>query len=367
MVGLEYLSSFYRGKKVFLTGHTGFKGTWLLQTLAKLGAVIKGYALAPEHPADLYHQVHGDQFCRTSILHDLRDAERLRREILHFEPDYIFHLAAQPLVMRGYAEPLYTFEVNTQGTANVLDALRYLDKDCATVMITTDKVYENHDEGRAFREDDKLGGHDPYSASKAACELIIDAYRRSFFDPAKSHAWQKPLASARAGNVIGGGDFAENRLVPDIVKAILNEQTIVLRHPESTRPWQHVLEPLGAYLLLGARLAELPKSFSMAYNIGPDEGDVLTVEELTRLAIESAGKGQYVVKPDVHAPKEAATLMLNTDRVRQHLHWRPVYNSKEAVMKTMDWYLDSADAALKCKAQIDDYFQAAASFMNPKA
>lgn len=367
MVGLEALSSFYRGKKVFLTGHTGFKGTWLLQILAEMGAIVKGYSLAPEHPGDLYNLVNGEQLCHASILHDLRDAERLRREILHFEPDYIFHLAAQPLVLRGYAEPLYTFEVNTQGTANVLEALRYLEQDCVTVMITTDKVYENHDDGRAFREEDKLGGHDPYSASKAACEIIIDSYRRSYFHTEKAHAWKKPLASVRAGNVIGGGDFAENRLVPDIVKSIMNGQTVLLRHPESTRPWQHVLEPLGAYLLLGARLTEMPQTFSTAYNIGPDEGDVLTVEELTRLAIQRAQRGRYEVRRDANAPKEAATLMLNTDRIRRHLNWRPVYRSEEAVIQTMDWYMNPADAALKCKAQIEAYFQTAASMMNPKA
>lgn len=359
MVSLSELSPYYRGKKIFLTGHTGFKGTWLLQILSRMGAIVKGFALAPEHPGDLFHLIEGDSLCHSSVLHDIRDAERLRREILHFEPDYIFHLAAQPLVLKGYAEPLYTFEVNTQGTANVLDALRYLEKDCVAVMITTDKVYENKNDGRAFVETDKLGGHDPYSASKAACEIIISSFRSSFFPEGKAGAWRKPLAAVRAGNVIGGGDFSDHRIIPDIVKALRDERPIILRNPGSTRPWQHVLEPLGAYLLLGARMSEMPDTYSTAYNIGPEEGDILTVEELTLLAIGMAGKGEYEVKRNPNQPHEATALALNIDKIKKELGWSPVYDSRTAIEKTIGWYLDAAHADVKCQSQINEYFQAA--------
>jgi len=358
MVSLAALSPYYRGKKVFLTGHTGFKGAWLLQILSRMGAVVKGFALAPEHPGDLYHLIDGDGLCHASVLHDIRDADRLRKEILHFEPDYIFHLAAQPLVLKGYAEPLYTFEVNTQGTANVLDALRYVEKDCVAVMITTDKVYENLEDGRPFVESDKLGGHDPYSASKAACEVIISSYRSSFFAPGLS-SWNKPVAAVRAGNVIGGGDFSDNRIIPDIVKALREERSILLRNPDSTRPWQHVLEPLATYLLLGARMTESPEKYSTAFNIGPEEGDVLTVEALTQLAISVAGKGSYEVKRNPNQPHEAAALALNIEKIKKELGWTPVYSSAKAIEKTIAWYMDSAHADVKCQVQINDYFQAA--------
>jgi CDP-glucose 4,6-dehydratase len=356
MVTLAQLQNTYKGKKVFLTGHTGFKGTWMLQILAQLGAIVKGFSLAPEHSYDLYNLVGGDKLCHSSLFHDIRDAERLRKEILYFEPDFIFHLAAQPLVLKAYKEPLYTFEVNTQGTANVLEALRMLEKDCLAVMITTDKVYENKDNGQAFLEDDKLGGFDPYSASKAACEIIISSYRASFFDTNQTQKYLKPVASVRAGNVIGGGDFADNRIIPDIIKSLRLDEPIVLRNPHATRPWQHVLEPLGVYLQLGAHLLHNPKACTTAYNIGPIDGDVLTVEELTQIAISEAGKGSYTILEQENKPHEAASLVLNIDKIKQDLNWTPRYNSKQAIEKTIQWYLDNGHADVKCTMQINDYF-----------
>ncbi len=354
MVNFTFLKPFFEGKKVFLTGHTGFKGTWMLQILSMMGARVKGYALAPEHDEDLYHLVQGDTLCEQSVIGDIRNQEQLSEALLDFRPDYIIHMAAQPLVLRGYQDPLYTFEVNTQGTAHVLDALRRLPQDCVSIIVTTDKVYENNDSGASFVESDKLGGYDPYSASKAACEIIISSYRSSYFST--SIPYTKPVVSVRAGNVIGGGDFADHRIVPDIIRAIQNDQVLVLRNPDAIRPWQHVLEPLGIYLLLAARSKQEALRFSKAFNIGPESDDVLTVEELTRLAIEMAGKGTYTIERSETQQHEAAILKLSINKLKHELQWKPKFNAKEAVKETLAWYLSEEEASLKCQKQIQDYF-----------
>ncbi|MEN9339032.1 MAG: hypothetical protein RIQ62_344 [Bacteroidota bacterium] len=364
MVTLEHLRPYFSGKKVFLTGHTGFKGSWLLQILHLLGAKVKGYSLAPEKATDLYCLIEGDSLCTESVIHDLRDADFLKESLLNFEPDFVFHLAAQPLVLKGYDEPLYTFEVNGQGTANVLDALRDLKKSCVAVMITTDKVYENLDDHRLFQEDDKLGGYDPYSASKAVAEIIISSYRSSFFHPTKINQHQKSIASVRAGNVIGGGDFADNRIVPDIIKALQANESITLRNPHAIRPWQHVLEPLGAYLLLASRMVDAPEKFNTAYNLGPEKTDVLTVEELAKVAIARAGSGSLQVVDNANKPHEAATLMLDISKAKNELQWQPLFSAKEAIEKTVDWYLSEEQAVVKCLQQIQDYFGASRTQAN---
>ncbi len=356
MVTLKQLRPYFEGKKVFLTGHTGFKGTWLLQILSRMGAEVKGFALAPEKQEDLYHQIHGDALCFNSVIHDIRDAETLRMELLRFEPDYVFHLAAQPLVLKGYEDPLYTFEVNGQGTAHVLEALRFLEKKCVAIMITTDKVYENADDGRLFREEDKLGGYDPYSASKAVSEIIISSFRNSYFNPGQYEKHHKSIASVRAGNVIGGGDFADNRIVPDIIRSLQNDLTITLRNPHAIRPWQHVLEPLGAYLLLASKLWDEPTRFCTAYNLGPEADDIVSVEELTRIAIARAARGAVEVIDQLHKPHEAHTLLLDIAKAREELGWHPKYNAKTAIEKTVEWYLSEEDASVKCLQQIASYF-----------
>ncbi len=356
MVTLSYLKNYFQGKKVFVTGHTGFKGSWMIQILNQLGAELKGYSLAPEHHYDLYPQIDGNSFCK-SIIHDIRDSEKLQEEILNFEPDFIFHLAAQPIVLEGYRNPLYTFEVNTQGTANILNALRYYSKKCVLVCITTDKVYENNDEDTLFSEHHKLGGYDPYSASKAAAEIIISSYRNSFFNNNDFQIHQKSIASVRAGNVIGGGDYAPNRIIPDIVKAIQFDNPIILRNPHAIRPWQHVIEPLGAYLYLATKMVDEPKAFNSAYNIGPQESDVLTVEELTQIAIQTVGKGKVQIESNQKKLHEAATLMLNIAKIKQEIGWEPVYNSKTAIEKTINWYFDERSPAIKCIELINEYFQ----------
>lgn len=360
MVTLTHLTKYFRGKKIFFTGHTGFKGSWLLQIFSLMGAEVKGFSLAPENESDLYNLIEGDSLCKSSILHDIRDAVKLRHELLHFEPDFVFHLAAQPLVLESYKEPLYTFEVNTQGTANVLDALKYLQKKCVVVCVTTDKVYENHDGDIAFKESDKLGGHDPYSASKAAAEIIISSYRNSFFNNNNYESHQKSIVSVRAGNVIGGGDFAANRIIPDIVKAIKSNTEIILRHPQATRPWQHVIEPLGAYLLLASKMVDNPVKYNTAYNIGPNNTDILSVESLAKIAIAQTGFEKLVMAENKDKPHEAATLKLDISKVQADTGWQPKYNATKAIEMTMDWYFDPRAASAKCLEHIKNYFQAEA-------
>ena len=327
----------YKGKKVFLTGHTGFKGSWMLVWLQQLGADIKGYSLAPQNENDHYFLVGGDSLCE-SVIADIRDKQRLKDEILSFQPDFIFHLAAQPLVRQSYVEPLYTFETNVIGTANLLEAVKDVAKPCSIVVITTDKVYENIEQHYPYKESDKLGGYDPYSASKAAAEIIVSSYRDSFFNPSQYKQHSKGLASARAGNVIGGGDRAKDRIIPDIIRGIEKNETIVIRNPQSVRPWQHVLEPLSGYLLLGKLLAEKPQKFSTAWNFGPLTHDVLTVKEIVDKAISVFGKGKYETPAQLNQPHEAKLLQLDIHKAMTDLNWEPKLNSTSAIEWTMQWY-----------------------------
>ena len=357
VVTLDYLRSVFSGKRVFLTGHTGFKGSWLLQILHHLGANVKGYSLAPEKQNDLYNQIKGDDLCYSSVIADICDQQRVQTELVRFDPHFVFHLAAQPLVRRGYEQPSYTFMVNSQGTAHVLDAMRSLPSPAVGVMITTDKVYDNPERGLPFAEDDKLGGYDPYSASKAAAEIVIDSYRRSFFNPAEHARHQKSIAAARAGNVIGGGDYSDNRIIPDIVRSISFGETVGLRNPHSIRPWQHVLEPLGAYLLLAARMVSDPVKYSTAYNLGPNPEDMLTVAELTKIFIDSYGAGSQQNAEEANAPHEAKLLLLNSNRALEHMGWKSQMDARTAIQWTAEWYADKQNSAhAKCLAQIERYF-----------
>lgn len=334
---MNNLENIYKGKKVFLTGHTGFKGAWLLQILYILGAEVKGYALKPENDNDLYNLLEGDTLC-DSIIGDLRDRSTLIQEISSFKPDFVFHLAAQPLVRLSYDIPAQTFEVNAIGTANLLDAVRMLSNPCSVILITTDKVYHNNEWLYPYRENDRLGGYDPYSASKACAELVIDSYRNSFFNPKQYEKHRKALAVGRAGNVIGGGDWAKDRLIPDIAKAFALGKAVTIRNPKSVRPWQHVLEPVMGYLLLGKKLFTDPLKFNQAYNFGPRLSDALPVEDMLKLAIQSWGRGEYIVEIDGSQPHEAGLLKLDTSKVSVELNWSPKLNAEEAVKMTMDWY-----------------------------
>lgn len=346
----------YKGKKVIVTGHTGFKGSWLLALLHQLGARIKGYALEPDNDDCIFNSIGAKEFCEESVIHDIRDRHFLEKEILDFQPDYIFHLAAQPLVRLSYAIPSETFDVNVLGTGYVLDALRLLKNKCSVVVITTDKVYKNKETAIAYRETDMLGGYDPYSTSKACAELLVESYRSSFFNKAKYHEHQKALVTARAGNVIGGGDFSKDRIIPDLVRAFESSQTLTIRHPEAIRPWQHVIEPLVGYLKLGLKIDSDYIQVPEAYNFGPKENDHLSVEELIKVAINVYGKGGYeVIKTDeLH---EAGILKLNIDLAQSALGWVPQYNAAEAIQKTIEWYKEKGDKRKFTQLQVAHYLK----------
>lgn len=350
----NYQLSIYKGKKVFVTGHTGFKGSWLVAWLHTLGAVVKGYALEPQTQEDLFYVIEGDSLCE-SIISDVRNKEQVKNEIIKFQPDFIFHLAAQPLVRLSYNCPTETFDVNVIGTANVLDAVRFLEKPCAVICITTDKVYENREWHYPYRETDRLGGYDPYSASKAAAEIIISSYRSSFFNPSSYPLHKKSIAAARAGNVIGGGDWSKDRIIPDIVRSLIKKETIIVRNPYAVRPWQHVLEPLSGYLQLGIKMAENPIKYADAFNFGPYIEDTLTVRDLVEIAIHQYGYGNYETPTQVNQPHEAGLLKLDINKAINELSWKPKWNAKRAIEETIHWYQHQKSEKNYTFAQISSY------------
>jgi CDP-glucose 4,6-dehydratase len=357
MVNLTQLQPYFEKKKVLITGHTGFKGAWLLQIMHLLKAEIYGYALTTIHEYDLFNQIKGADLCKQHIIGDIRDYEHLKKVILDIQPDFIFHLAAQPLVIESYQNPLNTFETNGIGTAHVLDALRYLKTPCICINITTDKVYENPEDGKPFLETDKLGGYDPYSASKAVAEIVISSYTRSFFNPNNYSEHQKSIASVRAGNVIGGGDFADHRIVPDIISSLKNKEDIKVRNPNAIRPWQHVLEPLGGYILLATKMSEQPNQFCDAYNFGPSTKDVLSVKELVEIAIKTLGGGTWTDTSLSYQFHEAKNLQLDITKAKEKLNWVPKMTARESVINTMLWYSNKAPSIDKCRAEIKEYFK----------
>lgn len=322
---------FWRDKKVLITGHTGFKGAWLSEMLLARGAEVFGIALPPEGADSLHDRLGLDKRMAGRLL-DIRDASALGAEIRSFAPDIVLHLAAQALVRRSYGDPVGNWATNVMGTVHVLDALRQLDKPVTAIVVTTDKVYENNEWVYAYRENDPLGGHDPYSASKAACELVTASWRRSFGTDGLR------IASARAGNVIGGGDWAEDRIVPDIIRALASGRSIEIRNPASIRPWQHVLDPLAGYLALAEKvhLAEGGR-FQDGYNFGPEADDIYSVRELVE-AMFRHWPGHWVDASDPAAPHEAGRLSLSIDKARSELGWTPVWRFEEAIRQTVHWY-----------------------------
>jgi CDP-glucose 4,6-dehydratase len=316
-----------KGKRVLLTGHTGFKGGWLALWLHQLGAEVHGFALASNTQPSLFEVARVDRALASHTVADLRDEAAVKACVQRVQPELLLHLAAQPLVRESYRDPLATWATNVQGTAHVLDALR--GTACkAAVVITTDKVYENREWDHPYREGDPLGGHDPYSASKAACELVVQSYRQSFLA-----AQGCRVASARAGNVIGGGDWAADRLLPDVLKAMDEGRPVPLRHPHSTRPWQHVLEPLSGYLRLAAGLLRGEPDLETAWNFGPEAGDALPVSAI----VEQLG-AQATQQPGEH-PHEAGRLELDIARARHRLQWSPRWRLPQALQATRDWHL----------------------------
>jgi CDP-glucose 4,6-dehydratase len=326
-----FRTEFWASQRVLLTGHTGFKGSWMTLWLERLGAEVFGFALPPDQTPNLYSYL--EPFATlTSQFGDIRSRTELKTFIAKAKPTVAIHMAAQPLVRRSYAEPVETFATNTLGTAHVLDALRDAPDLCATLVITTDKVYENAENGGAFAEDDPLGGHDPYSASKAAAELVVRSYAQSFFEPAK-----RPVATARAGNVLGGGDWSEDRLIPDIWRAAHTGRPVVLRYPQSTRPWQHVLDPLAGYLIFLERLVSEPRGTPRALNFGPSDPDgTMTVAQVSNVITE--GLGTTWIQADGPQPAEMRHLALNAEKAMSSLSWRSRLDARQTLEWTLDWY-----------------------------
>jgi CDP-glucose 4,6-dehydratase len=334
-VEVEEIHKIFKGKRVFITGHTGFKGSWLVNILSGFGSEIMGLALPSQNKKDIFQCTDTKKLCKT-IYADIRNVETLEHEILDFKPDFLFHMAAQPLVRESYQKPLDTYSINVQGTANILEVLRKIDWPCVSVMITTDKVYHNLENGHHYSENDRIGGFDPYSASKGCAELVIDSYRNSFFLQRERSSFCS-ISVARAGNVIGGGDWSKDRIIPDIVSALSAKKAITLRNPNSTRPWQHVLEPLIGYVTLAAYQKKESLKYATAFNFGPAKNDQLSVLQLAELAIETWGSGRISIETDVTL-HEAQLLNLNIQKAEELLGWKPKLTSKEAVQWTIEWY-----------------------------
>lgn len=325
-------NNIYQGKKVLVTGHTGFKGSWLTLWLNKLGAKVCGYSLEPNTEPSMFNELNLVDVCENHF-GNILDAEKLNKVFEEFQPEIVFHLAAQPIVRLSYKEPVLTYQTNVIGTLNVLEAARNCKSVKAFVNITTDKCYENKEVARGYTEDEPMGGYDMYSSSKGCVEIMSSSYRRSFLQEDGTYA----MATARAGNVIGGGDWAEDRLIPDCVRYINKNQPIEIRNPIAVRPWQHVLEPLSGYLLLGQKLFEEGKKYAEGFNFGPNEDSVLKVADVAKKVVENYGMGEVVVhkRDNLH---EANLLMLNVDKAKRVLGWTPTLTAKEAIKNTVEWY-----------------------------
>jgi len=348
---------FFRGRRVFLTGHTGFKGAWLTLWLHQLGAQVTGYALAPPTDPSLFELARLDQLIH-SVIGDVRDAERLRTALAEASPEIVIHMAAQPLVRESYLNPAETFATNVMGTVHLLEAVRNAPGVRAVVNVTTDKCYENREWPWGYRENEPMGGYDPYSSSKGCSELVTAAYRNSFFNEACYSDHGVALASARAGNVIGGGDWAADRLIPDCIAALLNDEPVRIRNPHAIRPWQHVLEPLSGYLTLAQRLHEKGARYAGAWNFGPGDDDAREVEWIVqRMCSRWQGGASYVVDQGEH-PHEAHYLKLDCSKAKGKLGWRPRWSLETAIEKIIDWtlaYQKGEGLREVCLQQIADY------------
>lgn len=335
---MENIQKFFRNKKVLITGHTGFKGSWLTKILLNWGADIAGISLKPATNPNLFAVLNIEDKIE-NYFYDIRNFGNIKKIIKKEKPEIIFHLAAQPLVRDSYDNPLYTFETNIIGTANILQAVKETNSVKSAVLITTDKVYKEKEKIHPYKEDDRLGGYDPYSSSKAGAEIVINSYIKSFFNPKDYNKKHKTLvASARSGNVIGGGDWLKDRIMPDIVRSIFEKkEKLILRSPNSTRPWQYVLEPLCGYMLLAKKLYKGKKELSGAWNFGPNNKNYLTVRELAEKTIRTLKQGYYIVKRDF-TKHEAEWLKLNINKAKNILGWWPILNLSETLELTLGWY-----------------------------
>jgi len=345
--------NFWKGKRVFLTGHTGFKGSWLSLWLQQMGAEVKGFSLTPPTTPSLFAEANVAQQMQSEI-GDIRDFSKLSESIRSFNPDVLLHLAAQPLVRLSYKEPIETYSTNVMGTVNVLEASRYASHLKAIVVITTDKCYENREWEWGYRENEPMGGHDPYSNSKGCAELVVSAYRRSFFHTNDTAA----VASARAGNVIGGGDWAEDRLIPDILRAFEKQQPVIIRNPLSTRPWQHVLEPLSGYLVLAQQLYNQGKTFAEGWNFGPKDDDCQPVQWILDKMVYFWGEGAHYQIDNSEQPHEANFLKLDCSKAASRLKWHPQWRLEQTLEQIIQWHrawLQGEEMQTHCLREIKEY------------
>ena len=352
MEGLVADSDFWNGKNVLITGHTGFKGGWLSIWLSSMGAQVTGIALEPETSPNLFSSA-GVSKLVDSLTLDIRNKDALVKSFASSQPEVVFHLAAQALVRRSYLDPVGTYEVNVLGTLNVLEAVRQTSSVKSVVIVTTDKCYENREWEWGYRENEPMGGHDPYSSSKGCAELLVASYRSSFFSSKESPS----IATVRAGNVFGGGDWSEDRLIPDLCRSIMSETSVVLRNPSAVRPWQHVLDPLNGYLLLAEALSTNGEVYAQAWNFGPKDEDAKTVEWVVKETIKNWGVGSYEVDSSEQL-HEAQYLKLDCSKARQRLGWSPLLGIEEGIEYTIKWYkahYANERMAELCVFQIDQY------------
>ena len=350
--------AFWKNKKVFLTGHTGFKGSWLSLWLTSMGAKVTGYALPPDTQPNLHDVLNISQMIDCSFMADVRDLESLQKSMHEAEPDIVIHMAAQPLVRYSYANPVETYSTNVMGTVHVLEAARHIQSIRATVIVTTDKCYENKEWIWGYRESEPMGGNDPYSNSKGCAELVTAAYRNSFFSDAKYAEHRNAIATARAGNVIGGGDWSEDRLVPDAIKAFTNGKPLMIRNPLATRPWQHVLEPLSGYLVLAQSLYIEGVKYAGGWNFGPSDEDTRAVKEVIELLSRGWGKNAIWQTHNAEAPHEAQLLKLDCSKAKAYLGWRPRWSVDESIAKILEWqfaYQSNKDMKAFSLSQIQSY------------
>jgi CDP-glucose 4,6-dehydratase len=346
-------SDFWRGKKVFLTGHTGFKGSWISLWLTILGAEVRGFSLQPPTLISLFQEANINSLIDSQI-GDIRDKEKLFSSMTSFNPDILIHMAAQPLVRYSYDEPLETFEINVIGTATVLDVARSCSRLKVILNVTTDKCYENDGREIGYNENDPMGGYDPYSSSKGCSELLSSSYRRSYF---QSQGIE--LATVRAGNVIGGGDWANDRLIPDVLRSFEINQPVIIRNPKATRPWQHVLSPLSGYLVLAQKMFKTKEKYAESWNFGPNEGDVKSVEWILNKMCDNWPNSNWELSSDAH-PHEAKFLKLNSSKAQKILGWRPIWDIEYALEKIIIWHkswLNNDDMQSKCILEIKEYMR----------
>lgn len=357
---IDVFDSFFKGKRVLITGHTGFKGSWLSLWLHELGAEVIGVALNPATEKDNFVLSGIGSRIVADIRADIRDADAMKNIMAEYHPEIVFHLAAQPLVRLSYEIPAETYEVNVMGTINIMEAIRCTPSVRVAVMITTDKCYDNNEQAEGYVETDPFGGYDPYSSSKGACEIAIQSWRRSFFNPedyGRKHTVS--IASVRAGNVIGGGDWAKDRIIPDCIRALEAEQPIDIRSPQSVRPWEHVLEPLSGYMLLAKKMWEQPTEYCEGWNFGPEAESVLTVWDVASAIVKSFGRGKLrdISTPD--ALHEAKLLMLNINKAKERLGWKPRLTAEQTIALTTDWYqrYRNEEVYALCVDEINSFLQ----------